>query len=518
MPEISKTSLLPTLKSRIWAAVIAIVVLLFLSVIFAGILLFTLDPGSSFWAIVPITFVPLTVVILGWWLSKEVTDAIAKVAISAQILERGSFNSPLPNTGAKETEEILEKLQRYNQSMQRMSAAMEQVAKGETNVSLKPGSTTDRFGIAFQKLLEETSSAIKIKTDLEELQAALRSLNNEIAGAKYGDLTVSATAANDNLNPVHAVVNQLLANLRDTVTQTRGSANKSQKVARSIQRYLDNFFEANSLVLDNIGDASTTLKQLPKSSQRLSERLGDSTMHISKSQIQTAKSSKIVQANLASVEVIRGQIDDASRRFQRMSEFSQEVGKIVKIVEDLARRTNLIALNASIQANEAGDAGKGFGLVVKELEHLAERSAGATRQFSTMTRVIQSEAKEARSAIEETTREAASVSKYAVEMLGALKELDKNVGQLAELHQNLLVSAQKHSQDTASVSQVYLNASAENQKAVAALKSVTAATDKLSKLSEEMTSGVAAFKLPDTRVKVPYLGEMPKKLETEMIN
>src|ERR1700755_459651 len=156
MPEISKTSLLPTLKSRIWAAVIAIIVLLFLSAAFSGILLFTLDSGNSFWAIVPVTFVPLTVVILGWWLSKEVTDAIAKVAISAQILERGSFNSPLPNTGAKETEEILEKLQRYNQSMQRMSAAMEQVAKGETNVSLKPGSTTDRFGIAFQKLLEET--------------------------------------------------------------------------------------------------------------------------------------------------------------------------------------------------------------------------------------------------------------------------------------------------------------------------------------------------------------------------
>ncbi len=203
-----------------------------------------------------------------------------------------------------------------------------------------------------------------------------------------------------------------------------------------------------------------------------------------------------------------------------MSEFSQEVGKVVKVVEDLARRTNLIALNASIQANEAGDAGRGFGLVVKELEHLAEKSSGATKQFSTMTQVIQSEAKEAKSAIEETVREAAAISKFAVDTLDALRELEKHIGQLSELHENLLASAQKQSQDSAAVSKAFLETTAETQKSIATLKSAVAAAHKIAKVSREMASGVAAFKLPlaPAEVRPAYLSEPSKRLDSEMVN
>jgi twitching motility protein PilJ len=518
MREINKTTLLPSIKSRIWAAVIAIVGLIFLAVIFSGYLLITLEANQSLWAIVPITMITPAVVVLGWWLSKEINDSIAKVAIAAQILERGNFNSPLPNTGAKETEEILEKLQRYNQGMQRMSAAMEQVARGEINVSMRPGSTTDRFGLAFQKLLEETSAAIKIKTDLESVQHALRSVNNEIAGAKYGDLTVEVKTSGEGLDPISAVLSHLVKDLRELVSQVRTGTGRSQKTTQSIQKTLDNVFETTGRVAEEIGDASITLKQIPKSAQRISEKLGESTTRVSRSLSQTAKSIKTVRANLASANLVRGQIDDASRRFLRMSEFSLEVGKVVKVVEDLARRTNLIALNASIQANEAGDAGRGFGLVVKELEHLAEKSANATRQFSTMTRVIQSEAKEARSAIDETAREAAAVSKFGIETLDILSELEKNVGHLAEMHENLLASAQKQSQDSATVSKVFLESNAETQKSVASLKAVAASLDKITKISQEMASGVAAFKLPEKESKVPYLGGAPRKLESELIN
>jgi twitching motility protein PilJ len=479
-----------------------------------------LDTQSAFWAIVPPVFVPLVVVVIGWWLSREITESIAKVAIAAQILERGGFNSPLPNTGAKETEEILEKLRRYSQGLQRMSAAMEQVARGEINVSMRPGSTTDRFGVAFQKLLEETSAAIKIRTDLAGLQDSLKNITAEIAGAKYGDLTVEAVTSGDGTGAVSNVVNHLIRDLRDAVSQIRASAAGSQKDALEIQKTLQAVLEANEQMSGGRNDASVTLKQLPKSAFRFSEKLGDSSAYISKSVAQTAKSVRIIRANLASVDLVRGQIDDASRRFQRMSEFSQEVGNVVKVVEDLARRTNLIALNASIQANEAGDAGQGFGLVVKELEHLAEKSASATKQFSTMTRIIQSESKEARSAIEETVRETAAISKFAVETMEALGELEKHVAQLAEMHENLLASAQKQSLDSNVVSKVFLETTAETQKSLATLKNAIASTDKIIKVSQDMTAGVATFKLPlgPDEGKKEYLSDMPRRLNSEMVN
>jgi twitching motility protein PilJ len=520
MPEINKNTLLPTIRSKIWLAVVAIVALIFFGVIFSGYLLLSLEAHNSFWAIVPIMLLPPAVVFLGWWLSKEITESIAKVAIAAQILERGGFNSPLPNTGARETEEILDKLQRYSQGLQRMSAAMEQVARGELDVSMRPSSTTDRFGVAFQKLLEETSAAIKIKTDLTELQNSLRSINNEIAAAKYGDLTVGVDTSLEATDAVSGVINQLIKSLRETVSQIRAGASKSNSTAQDIQKTLEAVLECSGQMAAGISDASVTLKQIPKSARRFSEKLGDSTTHISKSLAHTAKTVKIIQANLASVNLIRGQIDDASRRFQRMNEFSQEVGKVVKVVEDLARRTNLIALNASIQANEAGDAGRGFGLVVKELEHLAEKSSNATKQFSTMTQVIQSEAKEAKSAIEETVREAAAISKFSVDTLEALRELEKNIGQLAEMHENLLASAQKQSQDSTAVSKAFLETTAETQKSIATLENAITAANKIVKVSQELASGVAAFKLPLTaaEVKPAYLSEPSRRLDSEMVN
>jgi methyl-accepting chemotaxis protein len=521
MPEINKNTFLPSIRSWIWFVIVSIVAVIMAAALFAGYLLFVLDGANSPWAILPIMLVPVVVVALGWWLSREITESIAKLAIAAQILERGGFNSSLPETGAQETEEILEKLQRYNQGIQRMSAAMEQVAKGEINISMRPNSATDRFGVAFQKLLEETSTAIKVKTDLVELQDSLKNISAKIAGAKYGDLTVEADTSVEVTGSVSNVVNHLVKDLRDTVSQIRVSAARSQSGALDIQKTLQGVLDSNEEMSGEKNDASVTLKQLPKAAHRFSEKLGDSSSQILRSQAQSSKSVKIIQTNLSSINTIRSQIDDAARRFQRMSEFSQEVGNIVKVVEDLARRTNLIALNASIQANEAGDAGLGFGLVVKELEHLAEKSANATKQFSTMTQIIQSESKEARSAIEETVRETASISKFSVETLEALHELDKNINQLAEMHENMLASAQKQSLDVNVVSKVFLESNAETQKSLITIKNVINTTNKIVKVSQEMSANVSAFKLPlgEDESKPKYLSKAaPPRLNSEMVN
>lgn len=520
MPEINKNTFLPSIRSKIWLVVSAVIVLVMAGALFSGYLLFVLDPGSSLWAIVPLMFIPAVVVVLGWWLSREVTESIAKLAIAAQMLERGGFNSSLPETGASETEEILEKLQRYSQGLQRMSAAMEQVARGDINISMRPSAASDRFGTAFQKLLEETSAAIKIKTDLDDLQDSLKTMSAEIIGAKYGDLSVEADTSADATKGVSTVVNHLVRNLRDTVSKVRAGTNSSQNNALEIQKILQSILDSNEQMSAERNDASVTLKQLPKSAQRASEKITDSSGHINRSRAQAAKSVKIIQTNLGSVNLIRSQIDDAARRFQRMSEFSQEVAKIVKVVEDLARRTNLIALNASIQANEAGDAGLGFGLVVKELEHLAEKSANATKQFSTMAQIIQSESKEARSAIEETVRETAAVSKFAVETLEALHDLDKHVNQLAEMHENMLASAQKQSHDTGVVSNVFLETTAEMQRSIATLKNAIDSTNKIVKVSQDLSAGVSEYKLPlsPDEIKAPYLGISPRKLTSKLVN
>jgi twitching motility protein PilJ len=520
MPESNKNKLLPSIKSRILLSSAVVIGLSLAGVLISGYLMFILTPEMVLLALLPLVPIPFASGALGWWLMKEISESLSKVAIGAQMLERGGADASIPTTGAKETEEILDKLQCYSQGMQRMSVAMEQVARGELNVSMRPSSTTDRFGLAFQKLLEETSAGVKLKTDLNNLQHSLRTLTNDVAGAKYGDLSVEAVSDNEDVAQLAGVVNQLVQNMRDTVGKVRSSSTKSQNTSQEIQKTLNSILEFNDKVSEEISDASITLKQLPKSTQRISEKLADSSTHISRSLTHTVKSVRIAKNNLSSATVLRGQIDDASRRFQRMSDFSREAGKIVKVVEDMARRTNLIALNASIQANEAGEAGNGFSLIVKELEQLAERASGATKEFSTLTRIIQSEATEARSAIEETVREAAGITKFAGDTMDALSELEKNITQLSEMQENIVASAQKQNSDSGEISKAFLETAADSQKSLVTLKTAIASADQIIKISREMSGEVASFKLPFNaeETKRTYLGGPAREMTSEMVN
>jgi twitching motility protein PilJ len=209
-----------------------------------------------------------------------------------------------------------------------------------------------------------------------------------------------------------------------------------------------------------------------------------------------SKGAEVVQATIGGMDNIRGQIQETAKRIKRLGESSQEIGDIVSLINDIADQTNILSLNAAIQASMAGDAGRGFAVVADEVQRLAERSSAATKQIAALVKTIQTDTNEAVISMEQTTAEVVNGAKRAHDAGGALEEIESVSNSLAELIQNISNAARQqaasagHVSNTMNVIQEITSQTAESTEATA--HSIGA----LATMAKEMRTSVEGFKLP----------------------
>jgi twitching motility protein PilJ len=196
---------------------------------------------------------------------------------------------------------------------------------------------------------------------------------------------------------------------------------------------------------------------------------------------------------------IRDQVQETAKRIKRLGERSQEIGEIVKLIDDIADRTSILALNASIQAAMAGEAGRGFAVVAEDVERLAERSTSATKQIDALTRSIQSETGEVVASMEETIREVVDGSSLANNAGHALEQIRAVSKQLAELSRAIAEAAQRQASNSASVLTAMHEISQLTNEVEGGTRQTSATVATLVHLSEDLGTAVAPFKLPDAR-------------------
>lgn len=473
-------------------------------------------PEAPLWVVAPVFASLLFVIFFGWWLTKEITEPLGKILLSAQILERGGGNSPLQTSGAKETDEILDALQKHSSHLQKMISAMEQVARGNFSLSVKPGSPTDRFGLAFHRMLEESSASLQSKAEMDTLRALLKSINSDIAAAKYGDLTVAAPVGNDDTAPLAFAYNHLLENLRTIVTQIRADSSDVQNSASEIQKRLKNLSTQNEQLSGDIAGASLSLKQMPRAAQKFSAEVVEMNLELAGLREQARRGLDMSRNSAASLNKLSARIEDLSQRARRVDEIAEEIGKIFKVVDDLSRRTNLISLNGAIRSdsdrqghNQGQDhtqgRGQSYELILEEINRLSQRAKEAAKEFSTLSKVIQSESKQTKTAMNETLHETASLSRSAQETLESLHQLDQQLSDLSRRNDDLAAAAQNQAADSEGVAQAILSASSDTQRSQLDIETMLSAVQSLNNRLEELTASVSSFKLP-----VPgYVTEMP---------
>lgn len=248
------------------------------------------------------------------------------------------------------------------------------------------------LGLAGWSSYQDTQKTLKEEeTKNEANQMAILRLLDELADLADGDLTTQATVTEDFTGAIADSINFAIDQMRSLVTAINQTAVQVASAAQETQSTAIHLAEAAEHQAQEIAGASAAINEMAVSIDQVSSNASESTSVAERSVAIANKGAEVVQATINGMDNIREQIQETSKRIKRLGESSQEIGDIVSLITDIADQTNILSLNAAIQASMAGDAGRGFAVVADEVQRLAERSAAATKQIEALVKAIQNE-------------------------------------------------------------------------------------------------------------------------------
>ena len=327
-------------------------------------------------------------------------------------------------------------------------------------------------------------------------QQAIMRLLDEMSNLAEGDLTVQATVTEDITGAIADSVNYAVEALRKLVATISQSGIQLDGAARQTQALASHLARASSAQSKQVGAATESIGAVASSIEEVSgnaERAADVARH----SVDVAhKGGDAVRRTIDGMNTIRETIQDTSKRIKRLGESSQEIGNIVELISDIAEQTNILALNASIQASMAGEAGRGFAVVADEVQRLAERAANATKQIEVLVRTIQTDTNEAVVSMERSTTDVVGGALLAENAGASLEEIEQVSNQIASLVQNISGSARQQTsaaQNIARNMQVLKEISAQTAESTQA---TSIAIAKLAELSAGLRKSASGFRLP----------------------
>ena len=329
----------------------------------------------------------------------------------------------------------------------------------------------------------------------KENEAAIMRLLDEIGNLASGDLTVRAKVTEHMTGAIADSINYTIDELRRLVAGINTAAQQVTTATQEAQSISTQLLQAAQKQATEIQGTGQSVTDMAQSMSKVSENADDSAKVAETSLSAAAKGAQAVQNAIRGMNDIRDQIQETSKRIKRLGESSQEIGEIVQLISDITEQTNVLALNAAIQAASAGEAGRGFTVVAEEVQRLAERSGEATKHIGAIVKSIQRDTQDAVEAMERSTRGVVEGTRTADEADKALREIEKISNRLAEL-----IGAISHAtrQQAVSADQV-----AGKMKIILGVTQLTSegtkktalAATRLTQLADGLKSSVAGFKV-----------------------
>ncbi|WP_025872121.1 methyl-accepting chemotaxis protein [Methylobacillus glycogenes] len=326
-------------------------------------------------------------------------------------------------------------------------------------------------------------------------QEAILNLLDEMGDLADGDLTVKAEVAENITGAIADSINYTIDSLRDLVAEINRATEQVNQATAQAQNTSDSLLSAAELQSQQITETSEAVNHMTQSMLLVSSNAEEASAVARRSLEVTTQGSQAVQNTIAGMNEIRTQIQETSKRIKRLGESSQEISEIVDLISDITEQTNILALNAAIQAASAGEAGRGFTVVAEEVQRLAERSSEATKQISAIVKTIQTDTNGAVSAMEKSTEgvvEGARLSDAAGQALGEIENVTNNLARLIEGISSA-TEAQTQAATTVGLNmQQIQNITSQTSEGT---KETANSIGQLTSLAEELRGSVAGFKL-----------------------
>ncbi len=363
-----------------------------------------------------------------------------------------------------------------------------------------PVTTQDELGtmaFSLNAMLDNTLSLIQSSDERDAMQASVMKLLTEISELAEGNLTNRAEVTEDFTGAIADSFNDMAEQIGQVVRKVQNVTLQVSATSQEVRSSTENLAETSEMQAVQVSDAIAAINEMATSIQQVAENASQCAQVSEESTLHSKDGAEAVRDTNGAMESIREYVQETARAIKRLGESSQEIGNVVQMINDIADRTSILALNASIQAAMAGDAGRGFAVVAEEVQRLAERSTNATKQIDTLIKNIQGEINEAGTSMEESIQRVVEGSKLADGAYGKLQEIENVTIRLGELIQSISLASKQQARASENIAKTMEEVGEISAQTSAASRQTAISMKNLAETSDELNQSVSVFKLEE---------------------
>ena len=363
-----------------------------------------------------------------------------------------------------------------------------------------PVTARDELGTmagSLNAMLDNTLTLIQSSEERDAMQSSIMHLLEEISGLAEGDLTVRAEVTEDFTGAIADSFNDMAEQLGEVVKNVKSVTVQVSATSQDVSASTEDLAETSQRQAAQVESAIAAIDAMAGAIRQVAENAGRLAEVSERSTANARDGAEAVRRTNTAMETIREHVQETARAIKRLGESSQEVGNIVQLINDIADRTSILALNASIQAAMAGESGRGFAVVAEEVQRLAERSTNATKQIDTLIKNIQGEIGEAGASMEESIQRVVEGSELADGAYGQLQEIENVAVQLAELIQSISTTSRQQAQASQEIAKTMASVGEASARTSEAGRETAAAMRNLAVVSDRLNESVSVFKLEE---------------------